>query len=110
MRKFCRKPRSAKRLHKARKSLARLLAGLNDLAGVAGSDKQLIERVHDVHRRAGKVRDADVLLKRVKAYRELAGAAEKAELKTVARKLRKRRKKAKRKLQALIDDLPTLRQ
>lgn len=110
LRKFCRKPRSAKRLHKARKCLARLLAGLNDLSGVAGSDKQLIERVHDVHRRAGKVRDADVLLKRVKAYRGLAAGAEQAELEKVARQLRKRRKKAKRKLQALIDDLPTLRQ
>ncbi|HEX5274095.1 MAG TPA: CHAD domain-containing protein [Candidatus Rubrimentiphilum sp.] len=110
LRKFCRKPRSPKRLHRARKSLARLLAGLYDVAGVAGTDGRLIARVRDLHRRAGKVRDADVLLKRVKAYRNVAGGAELEELKTVAHKLRKRRKKARRKLQALIDDLPALRQ
>lgn len=109
LRKFCSKPRSAKRLHRARKSLARLLAGLYDLANVAGSDARLIARVRDLHRRAGKVRDADVLLKRVKAYRDLADGAEDAELKAVARKLRKGRKKARRKLQALIDDVPTVR-
>lgn len=80
------------------------------MAGVAGTDGRLIARVRDLHRRAGKVRDADVLLKRVKAYRNVAGGAELEELKTVAHKLRKRRKKARRKLQALIDDLPALRQ
>jgi CHAD domain-containing protein len=109
LRKFCRKPQSAKRLHKARKSLARLLAGLKDLANVADSDPQFIERVHQLHRCAGKVRDADVLLKRVKVYRRLADAREMDELKTIARKLRKRRKKAKRRLQLLIDELPPLK-
>ena len=85
------------------------MAGLDDLGNIAGSDARLIERVREVHRRAGKVRDADVLLKRVKAYRELANPGEREELETVGRKLRQRRKKAKRRLQALIDELPSLR-
>lgn len=109
LRKFCRKPRSAKRLHRARKGLARLLAGLDDLGDAAGTDRQLLERVRDVHSRAGKVRDADVLLRRVKAYRKLATGTECDELRAIARKLRKRRKKARRRLQSLIAELPGLR-
>lgn len=109
LRRFCRQPRSAKRLHKARKCLARLLAGLDDLGDAAGMDGQLRVRVRDVRRRAGKVRDADVLLRRVKAYRKLATGTECDELRAIVHKLRKRRKKARRRLQSLIAQLPVLR-
>ncbi len=99
---YYRKHRSAKRLHRARRHLARLDTALADLGALAHSDAGLVERIHALHRVAGKVRDGDVLLRRIKAYRKIARGAECDQLTTVRRELRTRRKKARRKLHRLI--------
>ncbi len=105
----CREPRSAKRLHTARKALARLRAALDDLGTVAGVTAEFRERVGQLHRRAGKVRDADVLIERSDEYLEQAAQDECTQLKHVRAALCKRRKKARRKLDRLLRELPELR-
>lgn len=105
---FCRKPRSAKRLHKARKELARLRAALNDVGDLAGADNAFRERIDLLHKRAGKVRDADALVARIDDYRDAAGGQERAQLALVRKALCKRRKRARRKLERLLAQLPGL--
>lgn len=95
---FCRKRNSAKRLHRARKSLARLRAVLDDFADVAGVGEEFAQRIRRLQRRAGKVRDADVLLQRVEAYCEDASGTEREELAQLRKMLRKRAKRMRRKL------------
>jgi CHAD domain-containing protein len=106
---YCEQPRSAKRLHRARRGLARLRAALQDLGTLAGATPEFLERIHELHRRAGKVRDADVLIERVDDYRSTASAQECKELKTLRAALCKRRKRARRKLDRLVRRLPELR-
>ena len=95
---FCAKPASAKRLHRTRKRLARLRAVLDDLAGLAGVAGTFSERIRRVHKRAGKVRDADVLLDRVESYRDDASGEECEQLDCLRKVLRKRAKRMRRKL------------
>lgn len=95
---FCAKPSSKKRLHHTRKCLARLRAVLDDLAPVAGVSGAFSERIRRVHKRAGKVRDADVLLQRVEDYCDGAFGTERGELENLRNTLRKRAKKMRRKL------------
>jgi CHAD domain-containing protein len=95
---FCDKPSSAKRLHSTRRRLARLRAVLEDLAGLAGVPATFSERIQSIHRRAGKVRDADVLLERVEAYCGDAFGEERDELARLRKVLRKRAKRMRRKL------------
>ena len=95
---FCAKPASAKRLHRTRRRLARLRAVLEDLAVLAGVTGTFSERIRRVHKRAGKVRDADVLLERVESYCEDAAGHECDELARLRKILRKRAKRMRRKL------------
>lgn len=95
---FCAKPGSAKRLHRTRKRLARLRAVLEDLAVLAGVAGTFSERIRRVHKRAGKVRDADVLLARVESYCDDATGEELDELARLRKILRKRAKRMRRKL------------
>lgn len=95
---FCKKPGSAKRLHRTRKRLARLRAVLDDFAAIAGVSDTFSQRIHRLHRRAGKVRDADVLLARVEEYCDVADGDERAQLVHLAKLLGKRAKKQRRKL------------
>lgn len=95
---FCKKPSSAKRLHQTRKRLARLRAVLDDFAAIAGVSDTFSQRIQRLHRRAGKVRDADVLLQRVQEYCDLAGGQEREQLARLRKMLRKRAKKMRRKL------------
>lgn len=96
--KFCAKPRSVKRLHSTRKQLARLRAALDDLALLAGVAREFSDRIKRIHRRAGKVRDADVLLARVEEYEKDAFGEELEQLRFVRKALRKRAKRMRRKL------------
>lgn len=107
---FCSKPRSAKRLHKARKELARLRAALADLGRLAGVNGAFHERIDLLHKRAGKVRDADVLVARVDEYRQRAHGEERAQLAKLRAVLCKRRKRARRKLERVMAQFPELRQ
>jgi CHAD domain-containing protein len=98
--KFCAKPGSVKRLHRTRKQLARLRAALDDLAALAGVTADFSERIRRIHRRAGKVRDADVLLARVEEYCENAFGDEREQLHRVRKALQKRAKRMRGKLTA----------
>jgi CHAD domain-containing protein len=110
LRTYCKKPKSAKRLHSARKELARLRAALEDLGALAGVAPQFLERVHELHKRAGKVRDADVLLKRIDGYFERAFDDEQKELKELAGDISKARSRQRGKLQGVISNTaPELR-
>ena len=95
---FCKKPKSTKRLHETRRNLARLRAVLEDFGAIAGVSDTFSERIARLHRRAGKVRDADVLLKRVEDYCEDASGEEREQLARLRDLLRKRAKKMRRKL------------
>lgn len=95
---FCSKPKSAKRLHRTRKLLARLRAVLDDFADIASVGEEFSQRVRRLHRRAGKVRDADVLLQRVEAYGEDASGEECEQLARLRAMLRKRAKRMRRNL------------
>jgi CHAD domain-containing protein len=107
---YCAKPNSAKRLHAARKALARLRSALEDLGVLAGVAPLFLERVHELHRRAGKVRDADVLLKRIDEYCERAFDNERKELKRLSRDIGKRRNRQFVKLERVIaGTVPELR-
>jgi CHAD domain-containing protein len=106
---YCEKPQSAKQLHRARKGLARLRAALQDLGTLAGATPEFLQRIDELHRRAGKVRDADVLLERVDVYRSNISGAECDELDMMRAALRKRRKRARRKLERAVRELPELR-
>lgn len=105
----CQKPRSTKRLHAARKALARLRATLADLGTLAGVAPEFHERVWQLHRLAGKVRDADVLIERIAAYCENAAHTESDQLTEVRATIRKRRRRSRRKLDRLLRKLPELR-
>lgn len=95
---FCEKPRSVKRLHCTRKRLARLRAALEDLAVLAGVAGTFSQRIRRVHKRAGKVRDADVLLERVETYCADASGDEREQLERLRKQLRKRAKRMREKL------------
>lgn len=106
----CKKPRSAKRLHSARKQLARLRAALDDLSALAGVTPGFRERVHELHKRAGKVRDADVLKDRVRSYCDEAFGSGRGQLHAIDAALCKRRKKGRRKLRRIVaETMPELR-
>lgn len=105
---YCAKPRSAKRLHQARKALARLRAALQDLNELAGIPPEFRERIDELHRRAGKVRDADVLIKRIDEYLQDADRAAKLELCLLRNTLRDRRKRARRKLRRALRSVPEI--
>ncbi len=90
-----RKPGSAKRLHRARKALARLRAILDDTSSVFAPANDPLQDLRQLYRRAGRVRDADVLLDRVEHYREEVGV-ELSELCALRAALCKRRRKASR--------------
>jgi CHAD domain-containing protein len=105
---YCAKPRSAKRLHQARKALARLRAALQDLNELAGTPSEFRERIDELHRRAGKVRDADVQIQRIDQYLEDADPAANLELCTLRDALRDRRKRARRKLRRALRSVPEI--
>lgn len=107
---FCRKPQSAKCLHRARKALARLRAALEDLGPAAGVEPEFYDRIESLHKRAGKVRDADVLVARVNSYRDDSQGQERREIDALRKELRKRRKRARRKLERLVLQYPELHQ
>jgi len=90
---------SAKRVHRARRSMARLEAAVTDLSAITPDAQRLQSRVHALRRRAGKVRDADVLCKRLKDYGAEAAALRKA--------LRRRRKRGIRKFCKAADKPPS---
>lgn len=95
--KFGRKPKSARRLHRARKRLARLRAAIEDLGSLAGAEPAFSQRVERLHKRAGKVRDADVWIARLRDYGKRAEGAEREQIAALCERLGKRRKRMRAK-------------
>lgn len=108
LRTYCAKPRSAKRLHQARKALARLRAALQDLSELAGTPADFRARVDELHRRAGKVRDADVQIQHIDDYLEDADLDAKVELCLLRSSLRDRRRRSRRKLRRALRAVPEI--
>lgn len=98
LRAFRRKPKSPKRLHRARKRLARLRGAIEDLGPLARVGSDFAQRVRRLHKRAGKVRDADVWLERLRGYGDVAQGTEREQILALCEGLRKRRKRMRRKL------------
>lgn len=93
---FCAKPKSARRVHELRKSLARLKAAIEDLEVLNSGAREIYDETKRLHKRAGKVRDADVMLATLRDF-------DAKEVDTLCAMLRKRRKKANRKLRAAVE-------
>ena len=100
---YCAKPSSAKRLHKTRKQIARLQATLQDVSDVVPGAEALLERVHELHRRAGRIRDADVLLARLDVYERSAARGEFPKLEALREDLLERRRAGRKKLRTAIN-------
>lgn len=98
----CAKPGSSKRVHAARKRIARLQAFLLDFGQLVNGANDLLDCVHHLHRCAGEVRDADVLIERAEAYRYDALDQERAEIDRVLSSLRRNRKEGLRELDGAI--------
>ena len=92
---FCEKPSSAKRVHALRKALARLKAALEDVAELLPDAPALYDETKRLHKRAGKVRDADVMIAKL---RELGSE----EVNPLCKTLRKRRETARSKLEKAL--------
>ncbi len=96
------KPHSRKRIHAARKKLARLLASANDFRSCIGDEAIPYDRIRALHKRLGRVRDADVHLQRLRAYRKGAATIGRAEQQSARSRIREQRSKARKKLAALM--------
>lgn len=93
---FRAKPKSERRVHELRKSLARLKAAIEDLAPLLSDARKIYDETKRLHKRAGKVRDADVMLAKLREF-------DAKEVDMLCARLRKRRKKANRKLRAAME-------
>jgi CHAD domain-containing protein len=89
LQRYCARPKSAKRVHRLRKSLARAQAALEDFASLKLATAKITKRIARIHRCAGKVRDYDVLLKRLRGFE------------SVREELRRRRRRSRRRLRHL---------
>lgn len=95
------KPRAAAPVHAVRRSLARFKATLEDF-GSCLPLPDLYDLVAELHKRSGKIRDADVLLERVEAYFECAEPGECDELVALHGELRSLRKTASKRLRRAL--------
>jgi CHAD domain-containing protein len=92
---FCNNPKSARRVHELRKALARLKCAVEDLVLLTRDAEGLYEETKQLHKRAGKVRDADVMLAKLARF-------DPQEVRELCSMLRARRKKANRKLRKAV--------
>jgi CHAD domain-containing protein len=98
-----RKPRSAKRIHRARKALSRLLATIEDFYACIDDATHLFDRANALRKVLGRVRDGDVHLARLREYDRAASPEERCVIQTLRKRIRRRRRKARRKLAMLLD-------
>lgn len=95
------KPAAVGPIHDLRTSLARFKATLEDFSSFLPLH-DLYDLVAELHKKSGKIRDADVLLARVETYFERAGKDECDELLPVHAELRARRKAACKRLRRAL--------
>ena len=109
LRKIQRKARKrwsgGKHVHKLRTHARRLRAAAEDLRSCISNAQQLIDESKDLGHKTGQVRDADVLIRRLRGYRRFAGPAERAEIDTVCEPLFKQRKAARKPAKDAIDEI-----
>lgn len=95
------KPRAVVPVHAVRKALARFKATLEDFASCLPLP-DLYDLVADLHKKSGKIRDADVMLERIEAYFESAGPAECDEMLALHAELTSERKSASKRLRRAL--------
>lgn len=95
------KPRAAAPVHAVRKSLARFKATLEDF-GSCLPLPDLYDLVAELHKKSGKIRDADVMLERIEAYFEGAEPDECDEMVSLHAELRSLRKSASKRLRRAL--------
>lgn len=101
LRRFEKKP-SAKRVHRARKAAARLLAILEDFPACVDEEPALAPRVRALRKWLGKVRDADVHLQRLRAYRAASTLEEREAIERLRSAVARRKRKAENRLDAFL--------
>ena len=99
---YCCKPAAPKRVHRVRKALARLQSTLRDLASLTPAAGALRKEARLLYRRAGRVRDADVLLDRLRTYRGAAPRKDADAIESLCLELGKRRRKASRRFRKAV--------
>ncbi len=97
--------RNGAHVHKLRTHARRLRAAVEDLHGCIRNAQRLIDNSKELGQKTGKVRDADVLIRKLERYRILALPAERAEIDTVCKPLRKQRKAARKPAKAAVRDV-----
>ncbi|MDQ6823343.1 MAG: CHAD domain-containing protein [Candidatus Eremiobacteraeota bacterium] len=95
------KPRAVGPIHELRLTLSRYKAALEDFSSCLPL-LDLYDLVAELHKKSGKVRNADVLLEHVEAFFERAGEAECDELVKLHAELRSRRKDACKRLRRAL--------
>jgi len=88
--------RDGAHVHKLRTHARRLRAAVEDLRSCIPNAQRLIDESKDLGQKTGKVRDADVLIHKLDRYRIFARPAERAEIDTVCKPLRRQRKAARK--------------
>ena len=83
--------RDGEHVHKLRTHARRLRAAVEDLRSCIANAQRLIDESHNLGQKTGKVRDADVLIRKLERYRLLALPSERAEIDTVCKPMRKQR-------------------
>ena len=94
--------RDGAHVHKLRTHARRLRAAVEDLRSCIPNAQRLIDESKDLGQKTGKVRDADVLIRRLDRYDIFALPAERADIDTVCRPLRRQRKAARKPARAAV--------
>ncbi|MBV8689649.1 MAG: CHAD domain-containing protein [Candidatus Eremiobacteraeota bacterium] len=97
--------RGGEHVHKLRTHARRLRAAVEDLRACIANAQQLIDASKELGQKTGKVRDADVLVRKLRRYRVFALPAERAEIDTVCKPLLKERKAAQKPAKGAVDDV-----
>jgi len=93
-----------KHVHKLRTNARRLRAAVEDLRSCIPNAQKLIDESKNLGQKTGKIRDADVLIRRLERYRVFAFAAERAEIDALCKPLEKQRKTARKPARTCVRD------
>ena len=89
-------------VHKLRTHARRLRAAVEDLRSCIPNAQKLIDESKNLGQKTGKIRDADVLIRRLERYRVFAFATERAEIDALCKPLEKQRKAARKPAKACV--------
>ncbi|MBV8727052.1 MAG: CHAD domain-containing protein, partial [Candidatus Eremiobacteraeota bacterium] len=94
--------RGGKYVHKLRTQARRLRAAVEDLRACISNAQKLIDESKNLGQKTGKIRDAEVLLRRLQRYRVFAFPAERSEIDALCKPLKKQRKTAQKPAKACV--------